>query len=82
MSRQARKVLNIETAPPSFNLSENYDWLTAYAEKETDDFMTFDKEQIEEMTEDCSQIAPNEMQILQTILNDIGEDDAVDYYLY
>lgn len=81
MSIRARKVLNIETAPPSFNLSKNYDWLAPYAERETEDFMTFDRDNIIEEIKHRLPL-PKQLKVLDIILNDIGTDDAVDYYLY
>ena len=81
MSTRAYKLIKIKTKKkPTFNISQEYDWLNAYSNLD-ESTIYFSKDQIDEAI--IEESGDNrKIEILNAILKDMGKDEEVEYISY
>ena len=85
MSIRAYRLIEIKTADdPTFSVTHNYDFVTAYGENEQDGFIDFNREEMKRIVKDKRESKKNK-EIAKLILKDFkksGEEDNITYYCF
>jgi len=84
MSTRAYKLIEIKTEKaPTFSVSHNWDFVQEYGRFDCEgsgDILQFDREDVERGLKEEKD--PENLEMLQDIAKDMGDDDWVEYYCY